>query len=1230
MKLQNAVKLQMLFCLVFVATCTNAYAQTPTFTSFSPSNAATGETVTITGTNFASITAVSFGGTAAASYTVVSATKITAVVAAGSSGSVSVTKTGYSALTLSGFTFSPIPTVTRIITDFGGFWNTNTTTNSGTYPNDAHNLVAFTYGGVTYATGVNNKSLSDNGIAYTASSFKALPVIMNGTTSGASLFIVAASKIDGNTAAGLYTHPAIKDLSVESVLSDGTNGLNLGTGYTNLPLGATSNFNINSIQPSKASDNEPDIIVTQIADPSTSAFDTYRFLDASNNVVGTSLQIDLSKLAALGTYYLDLFTVASGIPFANAKPTGISSSNTTRQIRLMAFKLSDFGITASNYSQVKRLQIIPSGVTDMAFVAYNTSAINVPPSIAQNVAATSSAICNPGGGSATLAVSATAAAGGALSYNWEVSINGGTTWSAVSNGGIYSGATTTSLVISSATVNYQYRANVTEAGSGYSATSSIFTITAIANTALAGTLDPTGFTNCVNAATGTTSLSVSPTGGTGSYSYQWSSSTTLGGTYTNIAGAIYSSYSPSLTTAGTLYYKVLITSGCLSRLSSGAQVVINGADISTVTNGSACSAGAVSLSATATGGTINWYTAATGGTSIGTGSPFNTPSISATTTYYVGTTLSSCSSNRQPVIASIVNTITLSSANFNVTYASNVCSGAGSNITVTSTALVDGAYQFTYNITGSNTVTGATATVNFVGGTGFFTTSALVLPGSNTITITSVNIGSCPVTPSSGNTIPFTVNSASPSAASFNLSVSNGCSNEGSVATVSSTTLASGTYIVTYNITGSNTVSSTTAQMVFTSGAPGTGTFALPTLGNVGSNVANATSIALLSSPDCSTPLLASSPSFASNKAAVVDGGTPKDVCASNAVNITGGSSAENYTALTWSSSNGTGSFASNTTANALSATTYTPSAADITRGFAYMTLTATPASGCAVVAKTITLTISATSVGGTASGNQTISSGTQPTTDLTLSGNTGTITKWQKATNAGFTTPTDIANTTATLTGTAIGTLTTTTYFRAVSQSGTCTSAASSAAVVTVSGTMPITLLYFNADCNGTGVLLRWSTATEINNDHFTIERSVDGSNWLAIRNVQGAGNSNTTLTYSYKDNPAQSGSYFYRLKQTDIDGTLSYSEMVKIDCNGLAKPVSISPNPGKSFFDVRNLPLRGSISVTDMKGKIILPLTSYTGIVYRINLSNFAAGTYAVTVYAGDKVITKILVKE
>lgn len=1217
------------FLLFFVSV--SAVAQQHTIGSFAPTNAGAGETVTITGTNFSSITGVTFGGIAAASFTVVSATKITAVTGSGSSGSVAVAKTGFTTATKTGFTFSAIPTITGISTDFGGFWNSNTTVNNGTYPNDAHHLLSFTYDGITYSTGVNDAALSTNGVSYTSGNYKGLPVIMQGNTSGASLFIVAASNIDGNTAAGIYTHPKIKDLTIQSVLSDGINGLDLGTGYTNLPVGAISNFSINSIMPTKIADTDPAFIITQIADPSTSAFDTYKFVDAGGATVGNQVQIDLSKISPLGTYYLDLFTVPLGSTYLLAKPNGISAANTTRQLRFMALRLSDFGITTGNFSQVKFLQILPSGVTDMAFVAYNAAAINVPPSIEQDLTASNTKICSPGGGSAFLKVGVTAASGGTLSYVWEVSTDGGTSWLPVSDGGIYSGAANNALIISSASAGDQYRATVTESGSGYSATSAAFIISSIANVALAGTLNPVGFTNCLNSGSGTTFLTVNPTGGTGSYNYQWSSSTTSGGTYTDIAGANYKNFSPPLSSNGTLYYKVLITSGCLSNLSAAAAVTINGEVINTVTNGSVCNTGIVPLSATATGGTINWYAASTGGASLGTGNNFNTPSINATTTYYVGTTSGTCLSSRIPVVATVVSTIALSSANFNITNATDVCAGAGPDITVNSSNLIDASYTINYSITGSNTVGSATATMTVTGGNGTFTTAPLSNAGANTITITGVVIGGCTITPSSGNTRSFNVNSGSPLAGSFSLAVSAGCTNAGSTVTVSSNTLASGTYLLTYNISGTNTIASTTAQIIFTAGTPGTGTFNLPALSNSGGgNTLNATAIALLSSPDCSSILNSSSGAFITNMPPVADAGLPQLICATDAAkNITASASAANYSALAWSSSNGTGTFTNNTTAQALSATGYQPDAADVTRGFVYLTLTATANTGCADITKTVTLSISPVSSGGKVTADQTIVSGTQPV-DLVLTGYTGTVTKWQKSADAAFSNPIDIASTATTLTGAVIGNLITTTYFRAVVKSGACGEASSGYAIISIS-TLPINLLYFTGQCVNNATSLEWATASEINNKYFTVERSADGNNWRIIKTIAGAANSSQLNTYSYKDSGTSSTNNFYRLKQTDFDGRNTYSKVLNLTCNALRKnEMIIAPNPGKDIFVISNLPVNGLLRIYNAQGTQVITPMLIRNARTSVDFKNLPAGVYYVLTGTGDETVSGTLIKK
>lgn len=96
----------------------------------------------------------------------------------------------------------------------------------------------------------------------------------------------------------------------------------------------------------------------------------------------------------------------------------------------------------------------------------------------------------------------------------------------------------------------------------------------------------------------------------------------------------------------------------------------------------------------------------------------------------------------------------------------------------------------------------------------------------------------------------------------------------------------------------------------------------------------------------------------------------------------------------------------------------------------------------------------------------------------------------------------------------------------------------------------LPVELLYFDGRLNkNKKVDLTWATASEINNDYFNIERSQDGKNWETIDRVEGAGNSNQKLNYQTKDSNPYEGVSYYRLKQTDFDGSFEYSNIVSIN---------------------------------------------------------------------------------
>ena len=95
----------------------------------------------------------------------------------------------------------------------------------------------------------------------------------------------------------------------------------------------------------------------------------------------------------------------------------------------------------------------------------------------------------------------------------------------------------------------------------------------------------------------------------------------------------------------------------------------------------------------------------------------------------------------------------------------------------------------------------------------------------------------------------------------------------------------------------------------------------------------------------------------------------------------------------------------------------------------------------------------------------------------------------------------------------------------------------------------LPIELLYFKGMKDNLSNKLFWSTASENNNDFFTIEKSINGSDWEIIDRQSGAGNSSIQLNYYSLDQSVESLINYYKLKQTDYDGKFKYSDIISID---------------------------------------------------------------------------------
>jgi hypothetical protein len=257
--------------------------------------------------------------------------------------------------------------VTGVITDYNGYWKTSLSSINSLKPNNSHNLLAFTYNGVQYSTGVNDSKLAAQGESFVQGDFWSLPV---GVISGA---------INGNTKVGfgaLYdgvynggSNPP-PEYGISMYLTDGIKGLNIGTCIANLPAG-TMNFSISNIQPSAIGDGIPDILVTQIADPSGNSFDRYSFIDANGVQVGNYKDIVFSNITPIGTWTADFYNAQNPLTLSPG------FTQTDRPLRLWAADLSEFGISSANYASINSFRINLCGNSDVAFVGYNNNSVTI-------------------------------------------------------------------------------------------------------------------------------------------------------------------------------------------------------------------------------------------------------------------------------------------------------------------------------------------------------------------------------------------------------------------------------------------------------------------------------------------------------------------------------------------------------------------------------------------------------------------------------------------------------------------------------------------------------------------------------------------------------------------------------------------------------------------------------------------------------------------------------------
>jgi hypothetical protein len=137
----------------------------------------------------------------------------------------------------------------------------------------------------------------------------------------------------------------------------------------------------------------------------------------------------------------------------------------------------------------------------------------------------------------------------------------------------------------------------------------------------------------------------------------------------------------------------------------------------------------------------------------------------------------------------------------------------------------------------------------------------------------------------------------------------------------------------------------------------------------------------------------------------------------------------------------------------------------------------------------------------------------------------------------------------------------------------------------------LPIELVSFAAKCASSKVEITWETASEQNNDYFTIEKSLDGINFYTLNTVNASGNNSRGQKYHSEDNESFNGIVYYRLKQTDKNGASKTFHVISASgCGSAGSSVAVYPNPSAGSFNVDVAGKAGdqvSVSVMDVVGR-------------------------------------------
>jgi hypothetical protein len=204
--------------------------------------------------------------------------------------------------------------------------------------------------------------------------------------------------------------------------------------------------------------------------------------------------------------------------------------------------------------------------------------------------------------------------------------------------------------------------------------------------------------------------------------------------------------------------------------------------------------------------------------------------------------------------------------------------------------------------------------------------------------------------------------------------------------------------------------------------------------------------------------------------------------------------------------------------------------------------------------------------------------------------------------------------------------------YYKVFEYNGSAAPVYNTSAVLggsAATGTLPVTWLYFNATQKSDRVALTWGTSAEMNTAYFIVERSLNGVDFKEAGRVEASNNSIVDQHYSFNDVVTAEQKLYYRLKQTDKDGTYYYSKIVSVQTTEQVT-ARIQPNPVQNSFRVQ---------LPDNMKNAVLAIYNAAGVqvhkqiinnMQQVNAQQLSAGVYYLSIQQGGKQFSLKMVKQ